>query len=1319
MEHDVNVVNTAHSLSLNLSYILNYIPSGILARIRRGQPREAPSPLGISSPTSMSSAIISLVEETGWAMEPDSNPYIDKARQPSLPTPWAFFTSGYMLGLLIVAFVLYRMQNIILPSRTPTRHRQDFVSYLNSRNENIGWRYTFMRHVLSRRIFSSVLPLDISKTTTRLTLQLPSLCILTKMLIIWSLLVVQACDIMPNRWWIRWLGAWSEKKEMSEICWSTFCAIGSAFCVEGFIRALDGMSATFALSSHASPNASPFNLIGYAFLLHIYSSPLTHVRRPDDLPSRPDKHVIITIAIPLLQLTIFHYLSISKRLSSHRLIPTTLTSVLSLVHFHSTLYFRYFSSNASASPSPTILPSTQSSTLSASIPSATNTHSNLQSRNFTTNEFNANYPLLNYIPNLFETALLLTILLTVALNAIVQLLVRGRIERLFIGLGIIHNDDRQSSGWLTALRNLPWDDDFAVLLLRMSTATLEATGLRGWGNEVAPIPTPLPPPLPAVVCRRRQAVKDMEYGHVKMNRIGVESLIPGRLGAVSSSSALGSRFVHVQESAQQLVKRRLAKDERRKRREVLKGYRNEVRTVDASSNSEETLHDGQNEERGDRMLSLERRWIRAFGAFVRALWGTFRGACRWSRITLQNIVWQNQTADNSGKGSQTRLTPRIAFQYAETIEDESDNADEREVDYELYARFLQGDDLGDDDSDDSTFSDNSNEPESESSGQEELDSEQEGDGNQSAQQPSIWERLKEEAMILFSDLIDSHFDEDSSMILAHMAYPRSGGPLTRRRLEYAMRTGTLDDGEDEFERIRMEAFQKVYDSKTSRNEDDERLRHLCVICTIQARDIICWPCRCLAMCDNCVLVVDAASKGIQRFIYLKSRVDRFEPPSDGCTYYICDPLLHKLMCSRRGFRAAFDFLTIFLIFSTTQAALVNRTIDDTYGDSVTGQKPTYTPASSSIWQGPSCTGCAIQPNPSLAFDGTWTAATYNPSLQNINITLRFTGVSIWVFFILPNANRLGTTVTSNTECNFTLDGQAAGSFIHEPNEDTFNMQYNATAFSRTGLSNAPHLLVISTNDVPYNVFLNFDYAIYTTDVPDSATFTTARSTSSSTSSSTAVPAHSSSNIIGIIVGSVFGGLALIVLLFVMLLFRRLRKTKKERVLLGQPIQAFQSRPPTDGFRDDITAHLPWQSTIYSPTEYPAQSVTGLTSLHDRSLSTELGSDGATLVPLRNYQPLHARSAKSRDELRAVRQMEIDQRLKSAQLEMSNLTTRQTTRRPPPSLSGDSARQEETEQEMQSMRAQIRQLRTQIESLQSEQQSDWALGLSDEPPPAYA
>lgn len=51
-----------------------------------------------------------------------------------------------------------------------------------------------------------------------------------------------------------------------------------------------------------------FNLFGYSFLLHIYASPIMHTQSPkqplptdDTPPSRPDKHVLITIILPLLQ----------------------------------------------------------------------------------------------------------------------------------------------------------------------------------------------------------------------------------------------------------------------------------------------------------------------------------------------------------------------------------------------------------------------------------------------------------------------------------------------------------------------------------------------------------------------------------------------------------------------------------------------------------------------------------------------------------------------------------------------------------------------------------------------------------------------------------------------------------------------------------------------------------------------------------------------------------------------------------------------------------------------------------------------------------
>ena len=72
------------------------------------------------------------------------------------------------------------------------------------------------------------------------------------------------------------------------------------------------------------------------------------------------------------------------------------------------------------------------------------------------------------------------------------------------------------------------------------------------------------------------------------------------------------------------------------------------------------------------------------------------------------------------------------------------------------------------------------------------------------------------------------------------------------------------------------------------------------------------------------------------------------------------------------------------------AGIVNRTIDDGFGDSVTFRKVTYFPTTSNVWQNASCTVCAIRPDITRAFNGTYTAATSNPQLP-ISITMKFNG----------------------------------------------------------------------------------------------------------------------------------------------------------------------------------------------------------------------------------------------------------------------------------------------------------------------------------------
>ncbi len=55
-----------------------------------------------------------------------------------------------------------------------------------------------------------------------------------------------------------------------------------------------------------------------------------------------------------------------------------------------------------------------------------------------------------------------------------------------------------------------------------------------------------------------------------------------------------------------------------------------------------------------------------------------------------------------------------------------------------------------------------------------------------------------------------------------------------------------------------------------------------------------------------------------------------------------------------------------------------------------------------------------------------------------------------------------------------------GAFSYQPNnsEAAQNIQYNATVFSASGLSNSQHEFVISTSGAPNMTYVNFDYAIY-------------------------------------------------------------------------------------------------------------------------------------------------------------------------------------------------------------------------------------------------
>jgi hypothetical protein len=123
-------------------------------------------------------------------------------------------------------------------------------------------------------------------------------------------------------------------------------------------------------------------------------------------------------------MTIIHLLGMRISWSRHRLIPTTMCTALTMVHFHSVFW---------RSP--------------------------------------ASYPLFNYFPVLLESFLIASTILVCALDALTQILLEGAITRTILC--------RRGS-------LMPrWEEDCSVVITRLGTASLEATSVAGLGNEVA------------------------------------------------------------------------------------------------------------------------------------------------------------------------------------------------------------------------------------------------------------------------------------------------------------------------------------------------------------------------------------------------------------------------------------------------------------------------------------------------------------------------------------------------------------------------------------------------------------------------------------------------------------------------------------------------------------------------------------------------------------------------------------------------------------------------------------------------------------------
>ncbi|KAI0774516.1 hypothetical protein C8Q74DRAFT_841071 [Fomes fomentarius] len=240
--------------------------------------------------------------------------------------------------------------------------------------------------------------------------------------------------------------------------------------------------------------------------------------------------------------------------------------------------------------------------------------------------------------------------------------------------------------------------------------------------------------------------------------------------------------------------------------------------------------------------------------------------------------------------------------------------------------------------------------------------------------------------------------------------------------------------------------------------------------------------------------------------------------------------------------------TFFLILSARLVAATTKTvtIDDTYGDEVTGVRPVYSPSAS--WsQGRRCVHdeeCLVNPDPNEVGRGTWhDAVGMSEDAPSRTIALSFEGNSISIYCIISQADRVEIAVANMT---FELDGAPVGDYFHEPDgamdaAGNYLVKYDVDVFQSGSIPQGNHTLRVSS--VGYSRML-FDYAQYTTEDETDVSAPPSRSGvpteySNKTYSSSRSP-------LALILGMVGGAVTLLVIgLLALFLIRRRRRRSAE------------------------------------------------------------------------------------------------------------------------------------------------------------------------------
>ncbi|KAJ8086974.1 hypothetical protein PM082_005799 [Marasmius tenuissimus] len=212
------------------------------------------------------------------------------------------------------------------------------------------------------------------------------------------------------------------------------------------------------------------------------------------------------------------------------------------------------------------------------------------------------------------------------------------------------------------------------------------------------------------------------------------------------------------------------------------------------------------------------------------------------------------------------------------------------------------------------------------------------------------------------------------------------------------------------------------------------------------------------------------------------------------------------------------------------AALRTVIVDDASGDQLSGAQIAFLPSNNGFSQGPLCRGCsdswcqgcALEPDPSKAYGGTWRVANHFQGNETTRyLQFDFVGIAVAIYCIVPNLPSSSGLVTQYA-IDFRIDDQLppnGKTTYNHVSDASGTYAYNVPVLNQTGLRNERHTIIVRIMPVPdVDVVLLFDYATYTFDDENSELQSTpfsssANSSSRSMTSSSSTPIGSTSSMI--------------------------------------------------------------------------------------------------------------------------------------------------------------------------------------------------------------